>query len=79
MADKAIKLYQTMKIEANDIILMGVFNACAQLDDNDALRIGTQLYSIMNKNERYNVNVLTSAMDMFIKCDDITSAETVFN
>lgn len=79
MADRAVQLFETMSIEANDIILMGLFNACAQLGERHGLVVGKKTFAKMNRRYRDNVNVLTSALDMFIKCNDIASAEAVFH
>jgi len=58
------------------------FNACAQLRNEEALKLGKQVLSqFFNEFNQKNVNskALYGALDMFIKCDDIKSAEILFN
>jgi pentatricopeptide repeat protein len=57
------------------------FNACAQLRNEEALKLGKQVLSqFFNEFNQKNVKsmALYGALNMFIKCDDIKSAEILF-
>jgi pentatricopeptide repeat protein len=61
---------------------MFFFNACAQLRNEEALKLGKQVLSqFFNEFNQKNVKsiALYGAFNMFIKCDDIKSAEILFN
>lgn len=68
-----------MSTKPTDIILISLFNACARIANVDALRIGKKAFFQAQPEYLNNTFVLHSALDMFIKCDDIVSAEKIFD
>ena len=79
MAQKAIDLFQTLRREPTDTILIGLFSACARLKHSRAISIGHEALSKMNSKYSNNVNVLTSALDMYIKSGQMNRAEKIFS
>jgi pentatricopeptide repeat protein len=77
---QAIDLFfQTEKKEG--FIYVFFLNACAQLKSEKALALGKQVLSQLfagyhSKNS--NNEILYAALDMFVKCDDIENAESLF-
>ena len=52
------------------------FNACAKLGNEKALSLGKKVF---NELEINSYDVLPMVLNMFIKCDDLKSAECLFN
>ncbi len=80
-AEKAIEIFFKIP-KPDEIHFMFFFNACAQLRNEEALKLGKQVLSqFFNEFNQKNVNskALYGAFNMFIKCDDIKSAEILFN
>lgn len=58
-----------------------LFNACAQLRNETALKMGKEVFQNLPSQcyqQDAQRKVLGSALDMFVKCDDIDSAESLF-
>ncbi|CAF2076483.1 unnamed protein product, partial [Rotaria magnacalcarata] len=66
------------KIEPNQFTLGTLFNACAVLNNNRAMKIGKELLAKMPENYRNNNITSTSAIDMLMKFGDVESAERIF-
>ena len=75
---QAIDLFQKIK-KPDQIILNLFFNACAQEGTNKALDLVKQIYEEMSECIHSNSYVLTSLMDAFMRCGDVSNAELVFN
>ncbi|CAF4417258.1 unnamed protein product, partial [Rotaria magnacalcarata] len=67
-----------MKIEPDQFILGTLFNACAVLNNNRAMKTGKKLLDKMPENYRNNIITSTSAIDMLMKFGDVESAERIF-
>ncbi|CAF2139675.1 unnamed protein product [Rotaria magnacalcarata] len=78
MAEKVFDLLDEMEIKPDSFTLTILFNACAQVANDRAMKIGRKLLDEMPENYRNDVVVLTSAMHMLMKFGDIQSAERIF-
>ncbi|CAF1379452.1 unnamed protein product, partial [Rotaria magnacalcarata] len=67
-----------MKIEPNQFTLSTLFNACAVLNNNRAMKTGKRLLDEMPENYRNDNITSTSAIDMLMKFGDVESAERMF-
>lgn len=78
MPQKAIDLFFT--IEHPDRVTFSIlFNACARLGTSQALAVGKQVFSTLPLQYQRAVDVLHSLSNMFIKCGDVKSAESLFD
>ncbi|CAF1433559.1 unnamed protein product, partial [Rotaria magnacalcarata] len=55
-----------------------VFNACAKLCNDRAMKIGKELLAKMPENYRNDNITSTSVIDMLMKFGDVESAERIF-
>ncbi|CAF4919750.1 unnamed protein product, partial [Rotaria magnacalcarata] len=78
MAEKVFDLLDEMEIKPDSFTLTILFNACAQVANDRAMKIGRKLLDELPENYRNNVVVLNSAMHMLMKFGDIQSAERIF-
>ncbi|CAF1955902.1 unnamed protein product [Rotaria magnacalcarata] len=78
MFEKALDLFEQIHLNLNNVIYVVVFNACAGLGNDRAIKIGRKLLDEMPENYRNDVVVLTSAMHMLMKFGDIQNAERIF-
>ncbi|CAF2149325.1 unnamed protein product [Rotaria magnacalcarata] len=78
VAEKVLNLFDEMKIEPDQFILSTLFNACAVLNNNRAMKIGKKLLAEMPENYRNHNTISTSAINMLMKFGDVESAETIF-
>ncbi|CAF1371285.1 unnamed protein product [Rotaria sordida] len=79
MSEKALDLFEQIHLKLNTVIYTIVFNACSQLANDRAKKIGKKLLDEMPDNYRNDNVVLTSAIHMLTKFGDIQSAERVFH
>ena len=78
MAEKAIEFYKTISIKPNDIILIALFNGCSRTGTKKVLEIGRKAFEQTGRKYWWNTYFLTSALNMFIKCGDVSTAERIF-
>ncbi|CAF5135599.1 unnamed protein product, partial [Rotaria magnacalcarata] len=78
VAEKVLDLFDEMKIKPNQFTLGTLFNACAVLNNNRAMKTGKKLLDEMPENYRNNNITSTSAIDMLMKFGDVESAERIF-
>ncbi|CAF1183546.1 unnamed protein product [Rotaria sp. Silwood1] len=78
MTQRAIDLFLTIE-KPDKIIFSILFNACAQLRTKDALDLGKKVFNQLPIECRQSNDLLYSVLNMFIKCDDLKSAESLFN
>ncbi|CAF0992679.1 unnamed protein product [Adineta steineri] len=78
MPEKVLDLYEKMNIKANPATLTTLFSACSKVENDRARNIGKgSLYKMPNN--YYNNNILlTSAINMLMKFNDIQNAENLF-
>jgi len=78
MSDKALDLFEQISPDPDNVIYIVIFNACAQLKNDRAKKVGKKvLDQILNKSVTNNV-VLTSAIHMLMNFGDVKSAEQLF-
>lgn len=56
-----------------------MFNACAQQETEQSLRLAKKVYEEMPESFHSNSCVLTSMLDVSMKCGDVSYAESLFN
>ncbi|CAF4334164.1 unnamed protein product, partial [Rotaria magnacalcarata] len=78
VAEKVLDLFDEMKIEPDQFNLSTLFNACAVLNNNRAMKTGKKLLDEMPENYRNNNITSTSAIDMLMKFGDVERAERIF-
>lgn len=78
MFHKAIDLYRQIE-KPNAVNTLLLFNACAQLRTKEALNLVKQVSFKMPLSFRSNLNLMSSYIDVLMKCGDVESAESIFN
>ncbi|CAF2132356.1 unnamed protein product [Rotaria magnacalcarata] len=77
-ANKAIDLFNAIQ-NPNDIHIIILLNACAQLKTKEALDIVKKLSNRIPKSFFSNPRILTSLLDALMKCGDVAHAESLFS
>ncbi|CAF4072212.1 unnamed protein product, partial [Rotaria magnacalcarata] len=77
-AKKAIDLFKEVK-NPNEVMVNLVFNACAQLATEKELNLLKTISSNIPNSFYSNPYVLTSLIDGFMRCGDVTCAQLLFN
>ncbi|CAF1636145.1 unnamed protein product, partial [Rotaria magnacalcarata] len=75
---QAIDLFNEIK-DPNEIIITLFFNACAQLGTGKELILLKSISSKISNSFYSDPYVVTSLIDAFMKCGDVTSAEASFD
>ncbi|CAF3329197.1 unnamed protein product [Rotaria socialis] len=75
---RAIDLFFQIK-KPSKAILRIFFNACAQLQTENALTVGKNVFDQLAIDSNESKDVLNMALNIFIKCGDLKSAECLFN
>ncbi|CAF2149074.1 unnamed protein product [Rotaria magnacalcarata] len=78
MFEKALDLFEQIDIQLDGVTYTIVFNACAKLCNNRAIKIGRTLLADMPEKNRNDNVIINSAIDMLMKCGDIKNAERIF-
>ncbi|CAF1450174.1 unnamed protein product, partial [Rotaria magnacalcarata] len=78
MFERALDLFEQININFDSVTYTVVFNACAGLANDRAMKIGKELLAKMPENYRDNNIISNSAIDMLMKFDDVESAERMF-
>ncbi|CAF4193321.1 unnamed protein product, partial [Rotaria sordida] len=78
MPEKIFDLLDQMTFKPDNYTLPILFNVCAQLANDRAMKIGRKLLHEMSNDCRNNYIVLNSAIDMLMKFRDVESAERIF-
>ncbi len=78
MPQKAIDLFFQIK-NPDRVCFSILFNACAQLATSQSLTLGKQVLSRLPEEYRESDHILYSLSNMFIKCNDLINAESLFN
>ncbi|CAF4379290.1 unnamed protein product, partial [Rotaria sordida] len=78
MSEKVLDLFVQTNIQPNHIILTILFTACAHVANDRAKNIGRKLLQQMPQHFYNNNFILTSALNMLMKFDDVESAENLF-
>ena len=78
LPQKAIDLFKQVN-KPDEILLLLLFNACAQLPSEQSLNLVKNTWKQYNTYLIRSENTLTSLIDALMKCDDVKSAEAVFD
>ena len=73
-----MRLFNHIK-DPNDVNVLLLFNACAQLATPEALSVVNAISSSIPKSLFSNPRLNNSLLDAFIKCGDLVRAEKLFN
>ncbi|CAF3289692.1 unnamed protein product [Rotaria socialis] len=76
--DKALDLFEQIDVKLDDVTYIVVFNACAKLCNDRAMKMGKELLAKMPDNYRNHNGISTSAIDMLMKFGNVGSAEQMF-
>ncbi|CAF3890958.1 unnamed protein product [Rotaria sordida] len=79
MYEKSLDLVEQMDSNLNHVTYAILFNACVQLANDRAIKIGKKLLHEMSNNYRNNTVLLNSAIDMLMKFGDVQGAERIFD
>lgn len=75
---KAIDLFSEIE-KPNEMVMVLVINACAQLRTNKALEMVKTLTCQMPMHFSSNEHIITSLIDALMKCGDVEGAEQIFS
>jgi pentatricopeptide repeat protein len=78
MSEKALDLFEQMPFNPDNVIYTTIFNACAQLVNDRAMKIGQKLLDRIPNHFRNDNVVLNSAIHMLMKFGDVLGAEHIF-
>ncbi|CAF1680426.1 unnamed protein product, partial [Rotaria magnacalcarata] len=78
MFERALDLYEQIHLNFDSVTYTVVFNACAKLCNDRAMKIGKELLAKIPENYRNDNITSTSAIDMLMKFGDVESAERIF-
>ncbi|CAF4609636.1 unnamed protein product, partial [Rotaria magnacalcarata] len=76
--EKALDLFEQIHLGLTNVTYTIVFNACAKLCNDRAMKIGKELLAKMPENYRNHNVISTSAIGMLMKFRDVESAERIF-
>lgn len=76
MSEKSIQLFSKIA-KPDEILICLLFNSCAHTRTTDALNIGRKVWSHLSSVTQRNRFILNAALDMFIKCGDVSSTENI--
>ncbi|CAF4026810.1 unnamed protein product [Rotaria sordida] len=79
MPEKVFDLLDQMTFKHDNYTLPVLFNLCAQVANDQAMKTGSQLLHEIPVSYRNDNVVLTSTIDMLMKFDDVESAERIFD
>ena len=78
MPEKATELFKQVE-NPNEIIRMLLFNACAQLRTDEALRLVKSVVLTMPESSYKDLYLVTSLLDALMKSGDVASAQSLFD
>ena len=77
-AIKAIDIFKQIK-DPNEVNILLLFNACAQLQNEEALHLVKKVSEQMPQSYYSNSTLLYSLLDALMKCGGVSNAELIFN
>jgi hypothetical protein len=78
MPEKALKLFDEVAGQANEVLYTMVFSACAALNDENAKKRGMTLLQEMPQSFRDDLVVTSSAVHMLMTFREVKDAEHLF-
>jgi len=79
MPEKVLDLLDSMLIKPDQVTLTLIFNACTQICDDRAKKIGRKLLDQMPNHFLNKNNLTNSAIHMLMKFGDVQRAEHIYN
>ena len=77
--EEALSFFKQINMTKDEYTYSIFFKICAEMANNQSLELGQMIFRKMPKNFSNNIVVVSSALQMFIKCGDIIKAEQLFN
>jgi hypothetical protein len=77
MAEEAIQLFSKIN-NPDEIIFCLLYTSCSQVGTKQALNFGRKVWSEMSLVNHRNEYIVNTALNMFITCGDVSSAENLF-
>ena len=77
-AKEAFDLYQQIDVPPDEYLISILFKICARLGDSRSLEYGKTVFDNLPIKFKSDVILVNSALQMFIKCDDMSSAEELY-
>lgn len=78
MYQKAIDMFRRLK-DPSDVTVVLLFNACAQLQNKDALQLVKEVSRTMPKSSYANTHCSAALLNALMKCGDVQAAESLFS
>ena len=78
MPGEAIALFKQVE-KPDEVIVMLLFNACAQLKTVEARHLVKEVAASMPKSSYSNEHLMTSLLDALMKCGDVAGAQSLFD
>ncbi|CAF2853700.1 unnamed protein product [Rotaria sp. Silwood2] len=77
--EEALNLFRETNIAINEYTYSIVFKTCTNITDQRSLEFGQLIFERMPKIFHNNIVMMTAALQMFIKCGEISKAEQLFS
>ena len=78
MPAKAIEVFWQVR-HPDEVIILLLFNACAQLANDEALDLVKKVATKIHGSAYSNLRLVTSLLDSLMKCGDMTKARSLFD
>ena len=78
MPEKVLDMFNEMPIKPDSVVISIFFNACAKLANAHAMRLGKDVLEQLPGDILTDGKLVNAAIDMFMKCSDVSSAEHLF-
>ena len=74
-----MNFFKEINITPDEYTFSILFKICTQIGDQRSLEFGQLIFNRMPKKYHNDIVIINSALQMFIKCGDISKAEELFN
>ncbi|CAM4827283.1 unnamed protein product [Rotaria magnacalcarata] len=78
MPEKVLELFEKISIKIDELIIILLFNACAKLCNNRAIKTGRDALNRLPTSFLQNQKLINAAIDILMKFGDVNQAEVVF-
>lgn len=79
LPERTLDLFEQTKTKLNEVLCSIVFNACATMSNERAIRLGNHLLKEIPDQFYYHIPMTGSALNMLIKFGQVSDAERLFN
>lgn len=76
--EEALELFKKTNISKNEYSYSILFKICTKIGNESSFKFGRMSFEQMPNKFKTNDVVLTSALQMFVKCNDMSKAEQLF-